>query len=121
MVMVGPAYRTRTRLTTLLAATLFVLLAVVAAPASANHQPPNLTLEPERDTNTVGEQHCVTARLRQTGHGSPAIAGATIRFSVSGANTATGTAVTGPDGRATFCYTGTRAGEDVITAFADLD
>ena len=39
---------------TLLASVLVVLLAILAAPASANHQPPNLTLVPERATKTVG-------------------------------------------------------------------
>src|SRR5918997_1450261 len=110
-----------------LAAFFFALLLIAAQPAFADHQPnhnpnpPQLTLEPPTATNTVGEQHCVTARLRGSqGQGNP-IVGATIRFSVSGANTATGTGVTDNAGRATFCYTGTRAGEDMITAHADLD
>src|SRR5918998_1276146 len=104
-----------------LAAFFFALLLFAAQPAFATHNPPQLTLEPATATNTVGEEHCVTARLRGQGHGNQPIAGATIRFSVSGANSATGTGVTDNPGRATFCYTGTKADEDMITAHADLD
>src|SRR3712207_7674235 len=42
-------------------------------------------------------------------------------FSVTGANQTSGTANTNASGQATFCYTGTRAGQDVITAYADAD
>src|ERR687894_806791 len=104
-----------------LTAFFFALLLFAAQPAFATHNPPQLTLEPATATNTVGEEHCVTARLRGQGHGNNPIAGATIRFSVSGANSATGTALTDNAGRAEFCYTGTRAGENMIPAHADLD
>src|SRR5918997_5848938 len=110
-----------------LTAFFFAFLLFAAQPAFADHNanhnpnPPQLTLEPATATNTVGEEHCVTARLRGSqGQGNP-IAGASIRFSVSGANTATGTGVTDNSGRAEFSYTGTRAGEEIITPNADLD
>ncbi len=42
--------------------------------------PVTLTLEPATDTNVVGEQHCVTATVRDFG-GTP-VPGVTVRFSV---------------------------------------
>src|SRR5918997_2700330 len=90
-----------------LTAFFFALLLFAAQPAFATHNPPQLELEPATATNTVGEEHCVTARLRGQGHGNNPIVGATIRFSVSGANSATGTALTDNSGKAEFCYTGT--------------
>jgi hypothetical protein len=81
--------------------------------------PAVLVLEPETDTNTAGEEHCVTATVTDAaGDPSPGI---TVQFSVSGANSATGSAVTDANGQATFCYTGTVAGTDTITAYADTN
>jgi hypothetical protein len=48
-----------------------------------------------------------------------AAAGVTVRFSVSGANTASGSATTNSSGQASFTYTGNNAGSDTISAFAD--
>jgi hypothetical protein len=45
----------------------------------------------------------------------------TVQFSVSGANSASGSAVTDANGQATFCYTGTNTGNDTINAFADVN
>jgi len=47
----------------------------------------------------------------------------TVVFSVTGSDSATGSRVTGPDGKtASFCYTGVLIGiTDVITAFADFN
>jgi len=81
--------------------------------------PATLTLSPKTDTNTVGTPHTVTATVRDAG-GNP-VAGITVRFSVSGANTASGSDVTDANGEATFTYTGTTAGTDAISAFADTD
>ena len=47
--------------------------------------------------------------------------GITVSFSVSGANTAGGSDETDTAGEASFCYTGTVAGLDTITAFADTN
>jgi hypothetical protein len=76
----------------------------------------NLTLEPASATNQAGEEHCVTATVTDAA-GAP-VAGVAVQFTVSGANTANGTVTTGADGTATFCYTGTTAGEDMIAAVA---
>lgn len=79
--------------------------------------PDTLTLAPSTDTNTAGDQHCVTATLND-GFGI-ATAGATIRFSVGGANSSSGSLNTNASGQAQFCYTGTNVGNDTITAYAD--
>ncbi|MGH2359517.1 MAG: Ig-like domain-containing protein, partial [bacterium] len=77
-----------------------------------------LALSPLSDSNAVGTPHTVTATL--TDNGRPA-ADATILFSVSGANTASGSRTTDGSGQATFTYTGTAAGQDTITACHDAN
>ena len=77
-----------------------------------------LVLVPVTDANQTGAEHTVTATL--TANGQPA-ANATLRFQVSGANTATGEATTNAQGQATFTYTGANAGVDVIVACHDAD
>jgi hypothetical protein len=77
-----------------------------------------LTLAPAQDSNPVGTQHCVTATARNTA-GGPA-ANVTVRFSVTGSTTTSGTGVTNASGEARFCYTGpTFPGNDTISAYAD--
>ena len=86
------------------------------------HGPPaNLTLAPATATNQVGEQHCVTATVTDAG-GKP-VAGVVVLFSVTGANSAsgTGTSPTDANGQSEFCYTGTAVGNDTISAFADTN
>jgi hypothetical protein len=78
-----------------------------------------LTLLPKAATNTVGAQHCLTATVKNRS-GAPA-GGVSVRFSVSGANTASGSATSDAAGNAGFCYTGTSAGTDTIYAFADTN
>jgi CSLREA domain-containing protein len=80
---------------------------------------PTLTLSPPTATNDTGEEHCVTATARD-GSGNP-MADVTVRFSVSGANSASGSAETDANGVAEFCYTGTNAGLDTIEAYADTN
>jgi Bacterial Ig-like domain (group 1) len=81
--------------------------------------PATVTLSPATATNKAGEQHCVTATVRDaSGNPTPGIE---VVFSVSGANSAGGTKTTDANGQATFCYTGTHAGEDAIRAFADTN
>ena len=77
-------------------------------------------LTPATDTNTVDDQHCVTATVRDAfGNPTPNI---TVRFSVAGSVTTTGSAVTNAAGQAQFCYTGPGLpGADVITAYADTN
>jgi Bacterial Ig-like domain (group 1) len=83
--------------------------------------PYSMTLTPATDTNTVGTPHTVTATVQDFG-GRP-VSGVTVRFSVTGSNTTsgTGTSPTNASGQATFTYTGTVAGPDAIHAYADTN
>jgi uncharacterized protein (DUF2141 family) len=82
-------------------------------------EPASVTVEPPTDLNPAGEEHCVIATVRDAfGNPTP---GVRVFFTVSGANTATGADTTDASGEASFCYTGTTAGEDVIRAVADAD
>jgi hypothetical protein len=83
--------------------------------------PAKLTLAPSSATNTVGQQHCVTATVTDA-IGIP-VPGITVEFSVTGANptSGTGTSPTDANGQATFCYTGTVAGSDTVSAYADTN
>jgi hypothetical protein len=91
-------------------------------------QPATLTLSPKTATNTVGEQHCVTATVTDAA-GNPT-AGVTVVFSETGSVStsgglvsegASGSAQTNNQGQATFCYTSDLPGENVIRAFADTN
>ena len=76
-------------------------------------------LTPATDTNRAGEEHCVTATVKDAfGNPTPGIK---VVFSVSGANAAGGTVTTDASGQGVFCYTGTKVGADAISAFADTD
>jgi hypothetical protein len=79
--------------------------------------PTDLALSPLEETNVVGHQHCVTAKARNV-FLLPAT-GFLIRFEVSGRNTTSGSARTDEQGEARFCFAGTRAGPDTISAYAD--
>ncbi|HEX2221885.1 MAG TPA: Ig-like domain-containing protein, partial [Candidatus Limnocylindria bacterium] len=81
--------------------------------------PATVVVAPATDTNPAGQEHCVTATVRDAS-GNP-ISGVVVRFTVAGANSAGGTATTNAAGVASFCYTGTRIGTDTITATADGD
>jgi hypothetical protein len=81
--------------------------------------PYTLTLMPPADTNTVGNSHTVTATVRDFA-GQP-VPGVIVRFTVTGPNPTTGTCTTGPGGQCDFTYTGTQAGLDTITAYADTN
>jgi hypothetical protein len=52
--------------------------------------------------------------------GAP-LAGRTVRYSIAGANSASGSVVTDADGAATVVDPGTNAGTDAVVAFLDLD
>jgi hypothetical protein len=80
-------------------------------------QAATLTLSPKNAANPVGTSHTVTATAKDSS-GNPAV-GITVKFSVSGANTATGTGTTNASGEASFTYTGNNAGPDTISAYAD--
>jgi protocatechuate 3,4-dioxygenase beta subunit len=81
--------------------------------------PATLTLTPAADENTVGEEHCVTATVRDA-FGNP-VPGVTVRFSVTGAHSESAFETTNANGEAEFCYMGTAAGADAIMAYADTD
>jgi Mg-chelatase subunit ChlD len=82
--------------------------------------PATLVLTPPTDTNTVDDQHCVTATVRDAfNNPTPNI---TVRFTVTGSVNTSGTRTTNAAGQAEFCYTGPALpGNDVITAFADTN
>jgi len=79
---------------------------------------PSITLSPISDTNTIGEQHTVTATV------SPELSGVLVTFTVTGANPgASGVCApadcrTNASGQVTFTYTGFKPGDDTITASA---
>ena len=81
--------------------------------------PATLVLTPPTATNTVGTQHCVTATVKDAG-GNP-VPGVTVRFTVTGSNSASGSGTTDANGQATFCYIGRVAGADAISAYADAN
>jgi len=90
--------------------------AIIAAAqtASVPETPTTLTLEPSSDSNPVGFLHTVTATLKD--QNDALLSGKTVSFTVTGANSASGSAVTNSSGQATFTYTGSTAGSDTITA-----
>ncbi|MEN3310684.1 MAG: hypothetical protein V7645_13 [Actinomycetota bacterium] len=82
--------------------------------------PAKLTLSPKTATNPVGTQHCVTATVTNAAGGP--VANITVRFSVTGSVTTSGSETTNADGEAEFCYTGPAfPGADEIHAYADTD
>lgn len=80
----------------------------------------NMTLTPASATNTVGQQHTVTATVTDASSNQP-VDGGKVHFQVSGANSASGTETTDSQGKADFTYTGTNAGDDTIIACFDSD
>ncbi len=77
---------------------------------------PAISLSPSSATNAVGSQHEVTALV--TIGGSPVPDGTVVTFTVSGANSASGTRTTTSGVTPPFTYTGTATGVDTITATA---
>ncbi len=73
----------------------------------------NVTLTPASETAVVNTEKCVTATVTNLG-GNP-LPSVRVDFLVSGANSAEGSVFAGPEGKATFCYTGTHLGTDTIT------
>jgi hypothetical protein len=81
--------------------------------------PATLGFGPRSDANTAGTEHCMLAAVRDAFQN--AVPGVSVRFSVSGANRTSAIRTTSASGLALFCYTGTKAGTDTITAFVDAD
>ncbi len=73
-----------------------------------------LTLSPPDQSSGTGQQACVTATVEDINHNP--LAGIGVSFAVTGANPTNGFASTQANGQATFCYTGTKAGSDLVTA-----
>ncbi|HTU46850.1 MAG TPA: PKD domain-containing protein [Bryobacteraceae bacterium] len=83
---------------------------------SAQYSANPLLLSPAAGKSTTGQTYTVTAQLVDVFGGG--IAGAPTTFTVSGANSATGTVTTDANGYAQFSYTGTNPGLDNISATA---
>ena len=81
--------------------------------------PATVTLDPKAASNEVDTTHCVTATVRDAFQNP--VPKVTVRFAVIGVNTQVGSDVTDENGQADFCYSGTKAGVDEITAYADSD
>src|SRR2546430_1142968 len=78
--------------------------------------PLTVTLAPPSASNLIGTQHTVTATVTDS---APApVEGASVTFTVTGANPTSGTVTTATDGTAAFTYTGSVAGDDTIAAQA---
>ena len=73
-----------------------------------------LDLTPATATNPVNTSHCVTATVRD--QDADPLSGVRVDFSVTGPNARNGFAFTDGAGAASFCYVGTAAGTDTITA-----
>ncbi|MDI3340746.1 MAG: pectinesterase family protein [Sphaerobacter sp.] len=78
-----------------------------------------ITLAASTTTPTAGQEVALTATVVDA-QDAP-VAGVTVRFVVDGVHEAQGQATTNDEGEATFRYTGTVAGEDVVTATVDRD
>ena len=96
-------------------------LGTASATFEAVARPPaSVTVAPATGTTVVGDEHCVTAAVRDGAGGlaDPVV----VRFAVAGASDASGSTVTDEGGTASFCYTGPAfPGTDAIRAFADTD
>jgi hypothetical protein len=84
--------------------------------------PDTIALDPPTDTNTVGDDHLVTATVEDE-FGNP-IAGEDVHFDVTGDGTpdpASGHGITNAAGQATFTFTNETPGDNTITACVDAD
>jgi hypothetical protein len=82
--------------------------------------PAAVALTPATATNQVGTNHTVTALVTDTN--SQPMAGVTVRFTVSGAVSASGSCVTSSTGNCDFTYAGPSVpGTDSIVAYADTN
>jgi hypothetical protein len=102
---------------------LSLLIALIGAEAGHADAPLTVVVSPAAATNTIGTEHCLTATA--TDGGAPR-ADVQLIFLVNpdrpGATPAFQQVhVTDATGRATLCYTGTRAGTDAIDVIVDVD
>lgn len=83
-------------------------------------QPAVLTLSPAAATNPVDTSHTVTATV--TDEFANPVEGVTVRFTVTGSVTTSGSCTTDSLGQCTFTYAGpSLPGADLISAFADTN
>ena len=93
----------------------YVKRIVVVTPVSAT-----LTLSPAAATNPVGTSHTVTATVTDA-DGNP-VEDVTVRFTVAGSVSASGSCTTDANGQCDFTYQGPAfPGADAITAYADTN
>jgi hypothetical protein len=82
--------------------------------------PASLVLTPADAVNQVVTSHTVTATVKSVT--AQPVSGITVRFTVLGSVSSSGSCITGGDGRCAFTYTGPQLpGADLITAYADAD
>jgi hypothetical protein len=83
---------------------------------------PQVALTPTQSTDDKfqGATSSLVVTLANNPASSGGNTGRTIRWSVSGANSTSGTATTDGSGQATIAYTGTNDGTDTVTAYADV-
>ena len=77
-----------------------------------------ILLSPLTATLDTGQSHTVTARVSDS-QGMP-LFGAVVTFTVTGANSASGTDITDTQGSASFYYTGQHEGRDTIVASSTI-
>lgn len=87
---------------------------IEVTPPGEVHTPSGIEISPSQATNPVGTTHTVGVFVHCKDQ-TP-IAGVLVKFSVSGANTASGSAVTDSSGKASFSYYGANTGTDTIIA-----
>lgn len=94
-------------------------VAVFVARLADAGAPAVLMLTPTFATSAVGLPQCATATIEDAiGSRVPNVA---VRWSVTGANVASGAGRSDAGGQFTICYVGTRAGTDTLSAFADTN
>jgi hypothetical protein len=69
-------------------------------------------------SDIVGGTHSVQAVAKS---GTSPLAGAQLRWQVSGVNPATGMVTTASDGKATIAWPGAKSGDDTLTAYVDAN
>jgi Big-like domain-containing protein len=95
-----------------------------AAKTWTHGRPATVEVTPRTATNTVGDEHCVTATVRdEFGNLVPNVE---VFFTVptspaTGADPASGHATTDSNGQARFCWTAVLPGEDIVRAVADAN
>ena len=82
--------------------------------------PATVTLSPADAVNNVGTTHTVTATVKDAAN--QPVPNITVRFSVMGATTTSGSCTTNTSGQCSFSYQGPNLpGADLIDAYADTD